>query len=150
MGGNLSELYRVGFRVNWGDCDAAGIIYTPRVLDYAMEALEGWYIDYLDCNWYDLNVKDGMGVPTVRMECDFAAPIVPGQEFMAVVRIEKTGTSSITYKVSGIDSKTNKTLFNARFVACFIQRPQFKSIPIPHIYKEKIEKYFEFSQQNQL
>ncbi len=26
--------------VKWGDCDPAGIIYTPRVLDYAMEILE--------------------------------------------------------------------------------------------------------------
>ena len=26
--------------VRWGDCDPAGIIYTPRVLDYAMEILE--------------------------------------------------------------------------------------------------------------
>ncbi len=29
--------------VRWGDCDPAGIIYTPRVLDYAMEILEAWY-----------------------------------------------------------------------------------------------------------
>ncbi len=28
--------------VKRGDCDPAGIIYTPRVLDYAMEALEAW------------------------------------------------------------------------------------------------------------
>ena len=148
MQGTLSELYSVNLRVNWGDCDAAGIIYTPRVLDYAMEALEGWYIDYLECKWYDLNVKDMMGVPTVRMECDFIAPMVPGQEFRVVVKIDKLGTCSITYQVLGIDIKTNQTCFDVRFVACFIQRPQFKAIPIPEIYKEKVVNYFEFSQQN--
>ena len=143
----LSELYSVNMRVNWGDCDAAGIIYTPRVLDYAMEALEEWYINYLECDWLDLNVKDNMGVPTVRMECDFLAPMVPGQEFRVVITIEKLGATSITYKVLGTDTKTNQPCFDARFVACFIQRPQFKAIPIPDIYKERIKNYFEFSQQ---
>ena len=33
--------------VKWGDCDPAGIIYTPRVLDYAMEIVEAWYREVL-------------------------------------------------------------------------------------------------------
>ncbi len=144
----LKKLYSVNMRVNWGDCDAAGIIYTPRVMDYAMEAMEGWYLDYLECNWVDLNVKEQIGAPTVRMECDFLAPMVPGQEFKSVVKIEKLGFSSVVYRILGIDIKTNQTCFDVRFVSCFVQQPQFKAIPIPDKYKEKIINYFEFSKQN--
>ncbi len=41
--------------VKWGDCDPAGIIYTPRVLDYAMEILEAWYREVVGVPWLVLN-----------------------------------------------------------------------------------------------
>ncbi|MGA8291299.1 MAG: hypothetical protein WB820_02120, partial [Rhodoplanes sp.] len=28
--------------VNWGDCDPAGIVYTPRVLDYVCETIDAF------------------------------------------------------------------------------------------------------------
>ena len=50
--------------VIWGDCDPAGIVYTPRVLDYAMEILEAWYREVLGVSWLKLNREMGMGAPT--------------------------------------------------------------------------------------
>ena len=57
--------------VKWGDCDPAGIIYTPRVLDYAMEILEAWYREVVGVPWLVLNRDMGLGAPTVRAELGF-------------------------------------------------------------------------------
>ncbi|MDH3966294.1 MAG: acyl-CoA thioesterase, partial [Rhodospirillales bacterium] len=65
--------FNVTRRVKWGDCDPAGIIYTPRVLDYAMETLEAWNREVLGVPWMKLNWEMSMGWPTVRAELDFLA-----------------------------------------------------------------------------
>ena len=55
--------FQVTRRVSWGDCDPAGIIYTPRVLDYAMETLEAWNREVLGIPWIKLNREMSMGMP---------------------------------------------------------------------------------------
>ena len=31
--------------VRWGECDPAGVIYTPRVFEYALDTLEEFHTD---------------------------------------------------------------------------------------------------------
>ena len=33
-------MYQTKRMVRWGDCDPAGIIYTPKAIDYALETIE--------------------------------------------------------------------------------------------------------------
>ncbi|MBT0779292.1 hypothetical protein [Paracoccus sp. pheM1] len=63
-------------RVGFGDCDPALIAYTGRIADFALEALDAFWDDLLDGRgWYHMNVHQGYGMPFVRMEYEFAAPI---------------------------------------------------------------------------
>ena len=38
-------MYQTKRMVRWGDCDPAGIIYTPKAIDYALETIENWLIE---------------------------------------------------------------------------------------------------------
>ena len=49
--------------IKWGECDPAGIVYTPRILDYAMETVEAWYRDVLGVPWVKLNAELHLGSP---------------------------------------------------------------------------------------
>ena len=66
--------------VKWGECDPAGIIYTPRVIDFVLEAIEAWYQAVLGISWTELRNDRNTGVPMVRAECDFTRPPTPGLE----------------------------------------------------------------------
>jgi 4-hydroxybenzoyl-CoA thioesterase len=126
--------------VKWGDCDPAGIIYTPRVLDYAMEILEAWYREVLGVPWLTLNREMSMGAPTVRAELDFLDAPCPDQDMVLDLLVEDLGRSSITFLVSGRD-RAGKAFFRAKLVSCFISRPAFKSIAIPQEFRDRIHDY---------
>ena len=44
--------------VRWGDCDTAGIIYTPKAIDYALETIENWLIEENGISWMDIKKRD--------------------------------------------------------------------------------------------
>jgi acyl-CoA thioesterase FadM len=50
--------FRYSRPVRFGDTDAAGIVYTGRVPDMALEALEIWFRDRLALNWFE-NLQNG-------------------------------------------------------------------------------------------
>jgi 4-hydroxybenzoyl-CoA thioesterase len=132
--------FAVTRRVRWGDCDPAGIIYTPRVLDYVMEIMESWYREVVGAPWLALNREMSMGAPTVRVELDFLDAPVPDQELRLDLLVEDLGRSSITFRVSGRD-RAGKAYFRAKLVSCFISRPAFKPISIPQEFRDRIQAY---------
>ncbi len=127
-------------RVRWGDCDPAGIIYTPKVLDYAVEVVEVWNREVLGASWMKLNFEMGMGTPTVRAEVDFITPPAPDHEIISEIRVEKLGTSSITFLIQGRD-EDGTDIYRARLVSCLISRPGFKATPFPDDFRARITAY---------
>ncbi len=126
--------------VKWGDCDPAGIVYTPRVLDYAMEILEAWYREVVGVPWLTLNREMSMGAPTVRAELDFLDAPCPDQDVVLDLLVEDLGRSSITFLVTGRD-QAGKAFFRAKLISCFISRPAFKATAIPQEFRDRIHAY---------
>jgi 4-hydroxybenzoyl-CoA thioesterase len=132
--------FKVARTVKWGDCDPAGIIYTPRVLDFAMETLEAWYRDVLGIAWLRLNQELHMGAPTVRVEIDFLGAPAPDHEVITLLRVKKLGRASVTYELTGSDGD-GKDYYRVVLVACFITRPAFKAAAIPEPFRDRILAY---------
>ncbi len=127
-------------RVKWGECDPAGIIYTPRVLDYAMEVVEAWFQETVGVTWLTLNREMGMGAPTVRAELDFLRAPRPDQDLVLNLRVENLGRSSIRLLVTGVD-QTGREMFRVKLVSCIVSRPAFKPIAIPDEFRASIQAY---------
>jgi 4-hydroxybenzoyl-CoA thioesterase len=126
--------------VKWGDCDPAGIVYTPKVLDYAMEIVEAWFREVLGVSWLRLNREMDMGAPTVRAELDFLNAPSPDQEIVVRLRVERLGRSSITFAVTGRDD-AGPDIFRAKLVSCLISRPDFKAAELPGEFRDRILAY---------
>jgi len=81
--------------VEWGDCDAAGIVYYPnyyRWMDGAFHSLTR----SLGFDQRTLMVEHGLlGTPLVDTGCTFAAPATHGDELTITVRIVALGSSSL-------------------------------------------------------
>ncbi len=137
-----SKLFKSFVTVKWGDCDPAGIIYTPKILEYAMVAMENWFKEVPGVSWYELNMHLGMGSPIVRTEIDFLLILKVDQEISMNVEVQKLGNSSLTMLVTGNNAEED-ACFRVMLVFCFIKQPDYKPIPIPDNYREKIEAYME-------
>jgi 4-hydroxybenzoyl-CoA thioesterase len=132
-------LYTRTHRVAWGDCDPAGILYTPRVFDYCNETLEGWYRDILGSAWMQM-IASGTGSPMVHVECDFIRPMAPDLELTVAVRIERLGASSITFLMDG-DGPDGAAHFRAKYVVCITDFTAAKAMAIPAALRERAEAY---------
>ncbi|MCB1662088.1 MAG: hypothetical protein H6995_03980 [Pseudomonadales bacterium] len=131
--------------IPFGDTDAAAIVYTPRFVDYCMEAIEVWFKQYIGIDWYWINVRDQRGTPVVHLELDFTGPLIGGDELGITLEVGEIGRSTLTLKLVGSRGPSQggggSSVFNAKFVFCFVDTSENKSIPIPVESLEKIHAY---------
>jgi 4-hydroxybenzoyl-CoA thioesterase len=126
--------------VNWGDCDPAGMIYTPRAIDYAVEAIEEWYREVVGISWMHINFTMDTCLPTVRVECDFIHPPYPRTEIDMQVRVESLGKSSLTLLIDGLNDD-GEPYFKVKLVTCFVSRSEFKPVDTPGDVRAPIAAY---------
>ena len=127
-------------RVQWGETDPAGIVYTARFLDYAVEAAEAWFSATVGYDWFKLNRELGIGSPMAHASLDFLQPLFPAEDFTLTVLVEAFGRSSITLRIAGRNLK-GETCFQAKLVPVLIDPAKLKSRPMPADFAAKIAAY---------
>lgn len=125
--------------VKWGDCDPAGILYTPRVFDYITEAVEAWYRDVGGIHWMEM-IDRGIGAPTVHTSVDFRTPMAPNLVLDVAVLLEKVGGSSLSFRVLGDDADGTR-YFEGKLVSVVIDFTTRRSMPIPAALRARAESY---------
>ncbi|MGR3376262.1 acyl-CoA thioesterase [Salipiger abyssi] len=107
--------------VPFGDCDPAGILYTPRALDYCLEAIDAVWKSVLGgIGWYELNMDHDRGTPFVDVNLSFSHPITPRLPLDLVARVEHLGTSSVTFVVYA--EQGGKRCFHARLTSVIVAK----------------------------
>jgi 4-hydroxybenzoyl-CoA thioesterase len=127
--------------INWGDCDPAGMIYTPRVLDYACQTVDAWFLEELNASWWQLKSSGkGLGLPTVHAICDFISILRPDQSLKLSLYIREIGNSSIVFEVEGM-ALGDRLAFRVRLVSCAIETVKYRPTRIPDWMREKLKAY---------
>lgn len=92
----MAHRNQVEIRINWGDCDAAGIIFYPnyfRWFDECTQALLG----SVGVGQRSLRDEFGIvGTAAVDASARFTAPVSYGDVLRATSFVERWGTSSFT------------------------------------------------------
>lgn len=135
-----NKLFSHERRVHFGDSDAARIVYTPRFLEYAMEALEIFMADIIGFDWYHMNRAHGFGTPFVKVEMEMIAPLRPGDRVNIAVLVEKVGGSSLHFHTIG-RRHDGPICFTTRFVCVVADQEAEKAIPIPDLMRVRLEAY---------
>ena len=125
-------------KVDFGDCDSARIYFTPRALDYAVEAVEAWYEDVLGVSWPDLLHGHDLDVTFAWMGCEYFRPVIADQTVHVRVRATGIDRHAVTFSAAGEDD-SGGAFFQATLVAQFSERRNRAPIPIPVHYHERIE-----------
>lgn len=73
--------------VRWGECDPAGIVYTPRFLDYVVSAYEGFVSLMLDAPLHGAKAVLGVDFPARAVSLDFRSPLALEQSFDMLLRV---------------------------------------------------------------
>ncbi|MEZ4392295.1 MAG: thioesterase family protein [Polyangiales bacterium] len=82
--------------VRFADVDAARIVFFARFLEYCHDALEALFAP-LEGGYAAMINRRDLGVPSVRVEVDYRAPLRYGDTARVETRVERVGRTSIVF-----------------------------------------------------
>ena len=122
-------------RVIWGECDPAGVVYTPRFADYAASAAT-WFIRVVARP----GLGDAVGTPMKAMTFEFFKTMKPDEVFDMVVFVTaiRERTFDLRIDARGLDGDRR---FSATMTPILIERATFKSVAIPDSCRKILAEY---------
>lgn len=86
--------------IRFQHCDPAGIVFYPRYFEMCNQMVEDWFAEGLGLSFQRLHQELGLGVPTVRVECDFTRASRIGEELKFTLRLRHLGSKSFRLEVA--------------------------------------------------
>ena len=87
-------------RIEWGECDPAGIVFYPRYFEMVTATVEEWFAQRLGVPFETLHGPLGAAVPTVSMTVEFNAPSRLGDVLEFRLRPARIGRSSVGLSIA--------------------------------------------------
>ncbi|MFZ1741796.1 MAG: thioesterase family protein [Pontixanthobacter sp.] len=95
---DVSRFWSMRTRIGFGQCDPAGIMFTPRFFEILNVAYEEWYNKALSLDYYDFIGSRRVGLGYGSIETRFLYPCKMGDEIDVFIEIIKIGNKS--YSIS--------------------------------------------------
>ncbi|HSX59674.1 MAG TPA: thioesterase family protein [Tahibacter sp.] len=123
-------MFKTSRRVLFGDCDPAGVVYTPRIAHYVVEACLDFQTHLLGApaprSFFALGI-----LPPARNLCiDFLAPLHYDEEIDIVVSVSSMGATSFTCSLIAAKQDGN-IAFKATFTQVCVDPSTKRPIAIP-------------------
>jgi 4-hydroxybenzoyl-CoA thioesterase len=88
--------------IRFQHCDPAGIVFFPHYFVLLQELIEDWFTEGIGQSYAEFVKQQGMGLPMVKVECEFLAPNSIGDILALNLSVRRIGNSSIVLSVRGI------------------------------------------------
>jgi len=125
----MTNVYTQRRRIVFGDCDPGGIVYTPRVSHFVVEAGLAFLGDRLGRPAERYLFELGIGPPARSLNIDFLAPMTWDDELAIRVTVKEIRTHAFTLAMAAHVGDTNT--FNAELVMVCIAMDSFQATAIP-------------------
>ena len=126
--------------IAFGECDSARVLYTPRAVDFAVEAVESWFDEIVGVSWSQLVTIHGLEATFLSMECDYLKPMTAGQTIRVQVRVVDSTTELLTVSAQA-ERTSGEPVFRVRFEICLTNLADRTSVPIPDLFRESVRQY---------
>lgn len=122
-----------------GQCDPAGIVYTPEFFNVFNQVIEAWFCECLGINYYDILGRRRTGLGYVRANALFFTPCSMGEEIEIFLRVSKVGSKSYALTLHAM--KSGREALRGEFTTVTTSLETHQSIAIPQDIKEALSKY---------
>ena len=121
----------------FGDVDAAGIAYFPRIYGYLHEVFEDLWESHVGVRYYHLLLERRMGFPLAHSEVDFRSPLRFGDRPVVRVTSFRLGRSSLglRYRFHVGD----RECVDARMTVVCVDTQTMQSQPMPEEFRRRFE-----------
>lgn len=135
------EVFEIDRRIGWGDCDPAGILYTPNAGRLAMETLDTFFAEAVGVSFAELPQAHGMGAPVLNLAVDFKVRLPADTRVRMVLRVARIGRSSVTYAIDCRSADGATTHFEAALTHCFLALAERKTTPPPDTIRDRLQRF---------
>ena len=109
------------------DTDAEGIVYTPRIAHFVVEAVDLWLLSRLFLDAQDAVHRSVFA----SLSCTFLSPMRPGDSLEIRVALRRIGRSSLGFELVGHAEADDRLCWMAETVCVFVDSTTLQSRPIP-------------------
>ncbi|MCE8024126.1 acyl-CoA thioesterase [Billgrantia aerodenitrificans] len=129
--------------VRWGDCDPAGIVYTPRFLDYTISAHEAFISLMLGGPLHSTKASLGVSFPVRGVELDFRSPLPVDTPFDMEVRVGEIRSRTFDLHVTArrVAAVPGPVAFLARVSPVTVDGASWTAVPLPDALRVRIAAY---------
>ncbi len=133
----MKKEFVVQRKVRFGDCDPGGILYTPRIGHFIVEAI----IDFISAcfgapaerSMFEL----GIAPPARAFSVEFLKPMVWDDELMIHVRLKEIRNSAFVFTLNGFVKE--EKVFSAEFTQVCVDPESMRPVPVPEKMREVLE-----------
>ncbi len=131
--------------IKFEDVDAANIVFFARFLNYAHEAMERFFAP-LEGGYAGLILERRIGLPAVRVEADYAAPVRYGQALRIETSIVRIGRRSATLRYRMHRVHDGVLSAELRHTVVTTDLVQLVSVPMPEDVRALLSAHLELEQ----
>ncbi len=135
------NLWSTEIVVRHGNCDPAGIVYTPEFFHFFNQAIEAWFCDCLGIDYYECLGPRGVGLGYAEASATFLAPCMMGEKLKIHVVVERVGTKSYSLILHAL--KDGAEALRGRFTTVTTSLDAHRAIEIPTDLKTALLNYAE-------
>jgi len=133
------EVFEVSETVRFAHCDPAGIVFFPQYLVMLNNLHERWFGEALGVPYSEYIVERRLGLPTVRLECDFTAISKLGDVLRQRLTVTKLGRTSLEVAVEYDCAGELRARF--RHVLVCTSLATHKSYPLPDDLRAGMQRF---------
>jgi 4-hydroxybenzoyl-CoA thioesterase len=134
-----SATFEIEDTVRFAQCDPAGIVFFPQYLVMLNTLHERWFTEGLGVPYQDYIGVRRLGVPTVRLECDFTAVSKHGDRLRQRLVVAKLGRTSLELAVEFVCDGELRARFRQVLVCTSLST--HKPHPLPDDLRQGMQRY---------
>lgn len=121
----------------FGDCDPAGIVYTPRITYFTIEAVNGFLTHVLGAPAIREILAMGILPPARALSIEFLAPMSWDEVINIEVSCKELTITSFTFLVEALNS-ANEVTFRSTLTQVSISPESKRPVPLPQVLREAL------------
>ncbi|MBI2313809.1 MAG: acyl-CoA thioesterase [Betaproteobacteria bacterium] len=136
-----NNIFQVERLIRFADCDPAGIVYYPNYFNMFQSLVEDWFNQALGIDYADYIGRRQLGLPSVKVECEFLRPCRFGDTLALALQIDRIGRTSFGYIATG--RVGTEEHLRGRGVIVTTSLTTLRPIPIPEDLMKRLQVYRE-------
>ena len=124
-------------RVLWGECDPAGVVYTPRFADYAASARDYWFRHVLGHHDRPHPSRKQVTFPMRAMQYDFKSMVAADDVFDMQVTLSHIGERSFSLQIAA-SREEGRAVFTASLTQVAFDQELGTSVPLPTAIRQTL------------